>query len=437
MPEIEQEASVSISSRFPILAGLAVLVLLFIGPVLWLYYVEIAGAVVASGHVSVAGKPKIVQHLDGGIVATIYVENGDQVAAGDVLLKLDSTLLTANMRIYENRIREAAARYARLLAERDAGGVVLPDQSILNRLSIDSDPAVVMAQQKLLEARRSTRTGQLSQLNEKILQLENQIAGVESLIESKSAQLRLIDDQLESLAGLRKMGLVPQSQLLGLARDKEDLLGQIAEHRSETARLQNSISEIRIQILLTDREFRESVLTELREVQQEVNDVAERIIATREQLRRIEIRAPVAGEVHELAVHTVGGVVAPREPIVQIIPRTDRLEIEAAIDPQFIDDVYIGQEVMVRFTAFDRRTTSELDGRVQRISADAIVDQRTGQSFYRVVAGISESERARLGGSVAVPGMPVEVFIKTRSRSALDYLTRPLMVQINRAFREE
>ncbi|WP_269586162.1 HlyD family type I secretion periplasmic adaptor subunit [Roseibium sp. Sym1] len=417
--------------------GLALILFLFVAGGAWAAFTNLSGAVIATGQVVVLGKPKTVQHLDGGIVDRIRVDDGDRVEKGDLLIRLDDTLLKANLKIYENRLREGVAQRARLVAERDELNAVRWDDGILELLEVDIIPAVKTGQRKLFEARRITREGQISQLREKVHQFENQIAGMEALKTSKRTQLGFLDQELDSIRTLNEKGLSPKSQLMALERQREDIIGQIAERDAELARIQNAISETEIQILQIEREFRQTVLTELRQVEQEVNDMTQQLHATLEQLSRVEITAPVAGIVHELSVFTIGGVIGPGDPVLQLIPQDGHFEIEANVEPQFVDEIHAGQLSKLRFSAFNQRTTPEIDGSVKTVSPNVVVNEQTGQSFYKVRIAIPETELARLNGHTLISGMPVEAFIRTKDRTALNYLTKPLMDQINRAFREE
>ena len=285
------------------------------------------------------GKPKTIQHLDGGIVAQINIADGDKVEAGETLIRLDDTLLKANLKIYESRLIEGLAQRARLVAERDATDNIIWNDDILNVLNIKADPTIKEGQRKLFIARNETRLGQIAQLREKIEQFRNQKQGIDALRASKSKQIGMMDDELSGMRVLKKKQLTSKSQLMAIERQREDLVGQNAEHGSELARIQNSISETEIQILQIDREFRQSVLTELRQVEREVNEMTQQLHATIEQLKRVEIRSPIDGIIHELAVFTVGGVIGPGAPVAQIVPQDDKFEIEANIEPQFVDEL--------------------------------------------------------------------------------------------------
>ena len=431
------DVPVKTSGRSIILFGLSLFVFLFIIGGAWAYFANLSGAVIAQGQVAVLGKPKTIQHLDGGIVAEINIDNGDRVSKGDILVRLDDILLKANLNIYQNRLREGVAQRARLISERDTQSNIGWSNEVLDLFDLNIGQAVKQGQQKLFEARQATRQGQIAQLREKIKQFQNQTTGIKALKTSRKTQLGFLDEELKGIRTLNKKGLTPKSQLMALERQKEEIIGQMAEQDAELARIQNSISETEIQILQIGREFRQTVLTELRQIEQEVNDMTQQLYATVEKLKRIEIRAPVSGIIHELAVFTIGGVIGPGAAVLQLIPQDEGFEIEANVEPQFVDELYPGQPATLRFSAFNQRTTPELNGTIKGISPNVVINEQTGVSFYKIRLTVPKSELARLKGQILIPGMPVEAFIKTRERTALNYLVKPLMDQINRAFREQ
>ncbi|MFK5980621.1 MAG: HlyD family type I secretion periplasmic adaptor subunit [Rhizobiaceae bacterium] len=420
-----------------LMAGTIGALLLFGGLGGWLYFANVAGAVIGQGVVVVQGKPKTLQHLDGGIVTQINVTNGDFVEMGTLLVKLDDTLLRSNLEIYNNRLRETTARQARLLAERDGEVTILWSDKILNLLGVSVDEQIRAGQKKLFDVRKTTRTGQKELLEKKIAQFLSQKIGVNALKKSKDSQIALLEEELGGVRILKEKGLAPTTKLLALERQKEDLVGRNAEHDAELARINNSISETEIQILQVEREFQQSVLTELREIDQEVNDVSQQLHATSEKLKRVEIKAPVAGIIHELAVATIGGVVSPGSAILQVIPQDDKFEIEVNIEPQFIDELTAGQHTVLRFTTFNQRTTPEIDGAVKNISPNSVINPQTGIPFYKVMVEVAPLELTKLNGQKLVPGMPVEAFIQTKQRSPLSYLAKPLLDQMRHVGREE
>lgn len=417
--------------------GVFAFLFLFVGVGGWLYAASIEGAVIASGSVSVLGKPKTIQHLDGGIVSAINVKNGDLVSEGDILIKLDDKLLKSNLDIYKNRLREAVSRRDRLKSEERGASSIRWDEKPFEDLGIKAGDSYRKGQRKILNARASTRRGQVMQLMEKVDQFNNQIDGLKALKKSKTTQKSILEQELTGLKSLQKDGYASNNRVLSIERQIEDLIGQMAEHDSEVARVKNSISETKIQVSQITREFDESVLTELREVELNIKDMEQQILATQQQLERVEIKAPKAGIIHELGIFTIGGVIGPGGAVMQIVPQDQQMEFEVNLEPQFIDEIYIGQDARVMFSAFNARTTPELNGKINRVSPNTIVNQDTGMAFYLVNVTVSPEELARLKQQELLPGMPVEVFVTTQGRSPLNYLIKPLTDNIRRSLREE
>lgn len=425
------------SVRQAILAGLLGMLALFGGLGGWMAFADISGAIVANGAVAVHGRPKVIQHLDGGIVAEIHVTDGDLVKRGDLLVRLDETMLKANEAIHVRRLEEALAERSRLEAERDGKQEIAWPQDFAKSLDVSPSAEIKASQSRLLLVRRESRDGQRARLEEKIAQYDNQITGVKGLQAAKQQQIAFIDRELTGLRQLHEQGNTTLNRLLALERQRAELSGQLAEHGSELSRIQNAISEARINILQLEREFLETVLAELRKRDQEINEVVQQLTATRAQLSRVELRAPVAGRVHQMSVFTIGGVVSPGASILQLVPQNEAIEVEVQVATQFIDEVYVGQPARIRFTAFNQHSTPELAAAITTISPSSVVDEKTGGAYYRVWINLAEGELSRLGNLRLLPGMPAEVFIKTRDRTALNYLVKPLTDQISRAFREE
>ena len=436
-PRLPADAPVRTSFRRVILAGLAVFVLLFAGVGSWAAMARLSGAVIASGRVVVKGKPKSVQHLDGGILKAIHVRNGQPVKKGDLLLELDDTLLRANFAIYRNRMLEALARKARLEAERDGRELDETPPPLVSLLGLKGYEKHLEGQKKIAHARALTREGMKAQMREKINQLEQQVRGVMSLHKARRQQLAYLEQEMKGLRTLRRKGLVSSSRLLAMARQESELTGEISEMEAQMVRLRDSISETRIAMMQIDRDFLEKTVTELRRVDTGIQDLLQQITATREKITRTKVRAPVSGLVHELQVHTIGGVVSPRQVIMQIVPSRDGLEFEVDVDPRFIDSIHPGQSVRLKFPTFDRHTTPEIMGKVSLISPTSVVSRQTGRAFYRVGISATKEELARLGGNVLLPGMPVEAFIQTAERTVLSYFLKPLTDSLSHAMKED
>lgn len=419
------------------LASLALLALL--GG--WSQLAMIDSAVIAPGHVAVHGQPRPIQNLDGGVVDRLLVANGDVVAAGDLLLRLDPTLLQVNLDIYRNRLAEALARRTRLEAEQ--AGLAAPDiagleaSGVLRHLAGLPMERHHEGQRQIMAARAEVLRGKAEQLHEKIKQFGNQRIGLEGLITAAENQLTSMDTELANMRRLAERGLVRGPDLLATERVRADLLGQLAERRSELAGLANSVRDTELEILQGERSFREQVVTDLREVSAQADELMLQIVTTQKQLDRVEMRAPVAGVVHELKVNGPGSVVAAGATVLQVVPLDEGLEFELRLDPRSIDSVHPGQGARVHFPAFSSRTTPQVMGRVTEISPTSITDPATQVQYYRLMLTIPPEELARLGDRTLVPGMPVEAFLDAGTRSAWSYLTRPLAEQIDRAFRED
>lgn len=429
--------TVSVSAKRTIQAGFVFLALLFGVGGSWAYFTPLSGAVVVPGKITVEGRAKTVQHPDGGVVAEIFVADGDSIDRGGLLLRLDDTLLRTEHDIFSGRLHESLARRARLEAERDNAENLRWKLGLLETHGLTPNAGIIAGQQKLFEARRNARTGRIAMLTERISQFEQQIKGWKAVNASLNRQITSLDTELKSVRALREKGLVTVSRVLDLERRRESLVGKTAEQDAEIARIHEAVGEARIQILQIDREFRQDVLARLREVDGEINDTVQNLAATREKLRRVDVRAPVSGEVHELGVVTIGGVITAGEDIMRIVPHTERFEVEVFIEPRFVDNVYPGQTALIRFSAFNASTTPDLPATVRNVSADVVASQNSETPAYSVRLTVAGSELARLDGRDLVQGMPVEVFIQTGERSALNYLLKPLTDQISRAFREE
>lgn len=414
--------------------GIALLVLLCGGVGGWAATVEISGAVIAQGILVVDSNVKRVQHPTGGVVAEIRVRDGDRVSAGDIVVRLDETLTRANLAIVSKGLNELLARKSRLEAERDGTDIITFPEDFVAR---ENDLAVVIAGERtLLELRRTARIGQQSQLRQRIAQLHEEISGQGAQTAAKAKEIVLIERELIGARDLWQKNLMPITKLTQLEREAARLEGDRATIIANTAQTKGKISELELQIVQIDRDLASEVGKELREVDAKIGEFLERRVAAEDNLKRIDLRAPQDGIVHQSTAHTVGGFVSGGETVMLIVPVSDVLVVEARVSPQDIDQVKLGQKVLLRFSAFSQGTTPELNGSVNRISADISVDQRTSGAYYTIRATLSADEIRRLGNVNLVPGMPVEAFFQTANRRVISYLTKPLHDQIVRAFKE-
>jgi len=417
-------------------AGIALLIVLCGGVGGWAATTEIAGAVIAPGILVVDTNVKKVQHPTGGVVGEIRARDGDRVSIGDIVVRLDETVTRANLAIVLRGLDELIARKARLEAERDGlEGIAFPSEFI-ERLGELQVAAIVAGERKLFDLRQSARVGQKSQLRERIAQLLEEIGGITAQIKAKAQEIVLIQRELTGARDLWEKNLMPITKLTQLEREATRLEGERAQLTATSAQSKGKISELELQIIQVDRDLASEVGKELREVDAKIGEFVERKVAAEDQLKRIDIRAPQDGVVHQSVVHTIGGVINAGEQLMLIVPSADNLIVEAKFAPQDIDQVKIGQRAVVRFTSFNQRTTPELNGVVTRVSADTTVDQRTSAPYYTLRIALSREEIARLGEVTLVPGMPVESFIQTGDRKVISYLMKPLSDQVMRAFRE-
>jgi HlyD family secretion protein len=405
----------------------------------WAATIPLEGAVVAQGSLVVDSNVKKVQHLSGGIVKEISVREGDHVKAGDILVRLDETQTKAANSVVTTNLDELIAQQARLEAERD-GGDSIEFPAAFAKQANESNPYAVRtmaAEQKLFELRRDARQGKKAQLKERVGQLRKEIQGYVGQTAAKEREIALINKELEGVRELRDKNLVPLSRLTALERDAARIDGERNQLIAATAQSEGKVTETELQIIQVDQDLRSEVAKDLAETRAKVSEFIERKVATDDQLKRVDIRAPQNGIVQQLTVHTVGGVVAAGDPIMLIVPDADILMVEVKIPPQDIDQLYLGQIATLRFTAFNMRTTPEIKGTVSFISADITQDQRTGVSYYVARISLSPSEVELLGEVKLIPGMPVVAFIKTSERTMLSYLTKPLRDQVERAFKEK
>ncbi|MFE1599495.1 HlyD family type I secretion periplasmic adaptor subunit [Methylobacterium sp. ID0610] len=404
----------------------------------WATFTEIGGAVVSSGQLVVESDVKKVQHPIGGTVGELRVREGDRVKAGDILIRLDETQLRANLDIVLRALDALTAKRTREEAERDGDmALSFPSDFQARGASDEAVARLIDSETRLFMARAKTRQVQKSQLRERITQLEQEIAGTTEQMAAKAREVAAVTRELQGIRELWEKNLVQISRLTNLEREAARLDGDRGKLHASMAQARGKINEVQLQIIQIDEDMRNEVSKDLAEIRSKWQEYEEKQTAALDQLRRTDLRAPQDGIVHQMTVHTVGGLVTPTEPAMLIVPEADELAVEVRIQPKDIDHVHIDQAAILRFSAFSLRTTPEISGVVDRVAADVTQDQKTGQSFYKARIRVPEAERARLGDLRLVPGMPVDAFLKTGDRTVLSYLTKPLMEQIAKAWREK
>jgi HlyD family secretion protein len=425
------------SIRTHLMVGLVLVIVLAGGFGGWASTVPISGALIAPGAVVVESNVKKVQHPTGGVVGEVRVRDGDLVKAGDIVVRLDETVVKASLAIVVKTLNGLWARAARLEAEqRGLDAIRFP--SMLTDRADDPDVRDVLASEtKLFEVRVNGRAGQKAQLRERVMQLNEEIGGLSAQEKAKDKEIALVEKELIGVRELYDKHLVQLTRLTTLERDAARLSGERAQYIASRAQAKGKITETELQIIQVDKDMISEVSKDLRETNDKTGEFVERKVTAEDQLRRIDIRAPQDGMVLQSTVHTVGGVITAGDAIMMIVPQADDLSVEAKVNPQDIDKLQIGQKTLLRLSAFNQRTTPELNGVVTRVSPDVTTDQRTGQSYYTIRVSMPREEVARLGDSKLIPGMPVEAFVQTGDRTMLSYLIKPLSDQLMRSFREK
>jgi HlyD family secretion protein len=430
---IEADTAFRLGSR--VLAGTLLGFLLVAGAGGWAATAQLSGAVIAHGVVKVDQNLKAIQHRDGGIVSEIAVREGDFVAEGQIMLRLDDAQTRAELSIVRTQQMELKGRKARLVAERDLLQAIefpadLTDQA-------DTFAEISLGETRLFDGNARNRASQKEQLQLGIEQLGEEIKGLEAQQTSKTDEMALVQQEHDKIKGLAEKRLIESSRVYTADRELARLVGERGEIDAGIARARVRMSEIRIQIIAIDETARTEAQRELSAVDQKLSELNERRVAIEDRLSRTDIRAPLSGTINELAVHTVGGVITPAEQLVTIVPEDAELKIEVRLSPTDIDQISIGQPTRLRFSSFNQRTTPELDGEIAYISAATSTDRSTGQIYYVGDVAVSPDELAKLGDNKLLPGMPVEAYLSTDQRTAMSYLSKPFADQFNRAFREQ
>jgi HlyD family secretion protein/epimerase transport system membrane fusion protein len=434
---VRREAPPPSNPRGWIVTGMLIIVAAFGGFGAWASFASLDSAAIAPGVVVVETDRKSVQHLEGGLVKELLVRDGDKVEKGDVLIRLEDTHARAMYDIVRGELDAALAEESRLSAERDGRKDIVFPPELLERSGIPQVSKVLQGQRHLFTARRNALHGQVSILEQNIAQYREEIEGLKAQQVAREQQLEILGDELRGLRKLLEQGNVPRNEVLAYERRIAELAGEKGLFISDVARAEQSIGEARLRIGQLEKAAGEQVAAELRQVQERIFGLEERLVAAEDVLHRTEIRAPTAGVVMGMRARTTGGVIAPAQEILQVVPVGDRLVIEARVDPVDIDDVARGQHASVRLTAFKLRSTPIIVGTLINLSADRLEDVHSGAPYYLARIEVSKEQLASLGDLELQPGMPVEALIKTGARTALGYMLSPLTENIGLAFREK
>lgn len=422
----------------PARIGMVILIIAFGGFLGWSISAMLASAVVASGSVVVENNRKAVQHLEGGIVRELLVQEGDYVEKGQALIRLDPIQTRAEREVLAVRIAATRAQIARLEAEqRGRDGVDFPDDLKASAARSPAIAEILESEREFFAARRANLMGERSILSNRRTHARDMLEAVRGEIESTERQIALLTEELAGAEALLKKGYAPKTRVLALKRERERLRGLNSQTQAEIAQQQQTISETELQILQLEKTFFEKAAEELREAQGRLGDLLEQATAASDKVERLELQAPVSGYVVNLKTHNQSAVVKPGETLMEIVPKNERLIVEAMVPPTDIDSVSVGQLSEVRFTALPSRDQEPVFGKVDVISADRLVDEATNTPYYAVRVVVEEQEWRKLPKGSFKPGLPTEVLILGSDRTLLSYLTDPLFKSLRRSFREE
>jgi HlyD family secretion protein len=425
-------------TRELVLAGSALIGVFVIGFGAWSVMAPLESAAVAVGSVVSESSRKTVQHLEGGIISAILVHDGDQVTAGQTLIRLDDTKARTTLLALRGQLWDAKAREARLVAERDGAATIDFPADLLAQQSEPAVAAALAGQQKIFDARRSLVESKTAAIGERINQVHEEINGHQAEVVALEKRVALLQEEVGGVKQLVASGLERKSRLLQLERDLADADGKRGDTLAQIARAKQTIAEAEIDILSLQNDRQKDVADELRETQKKGHELAEQVQAAADVLARDDVKAPENGIITDLRVHTPGGVISPGEALLDLVPEADRLVVEVQVRPEDIDRVREGLPAQVRLLPYKQRRTPLLNATVIYVSADRLVDKRTERSYYTAKLRIDEKELAALGGEVKmVPGMPSEAMIQTGETTVAAYALSPILDSFHRAFREK
>jgi len=432
---MDNSQKVNLSLSKPVKVGAWIFFIFIFSFGLWANFVYLSSAIIVNGFVKVDTNKKKIQHLEGGIVKSISVKDGELVKVGDTLIELDTVQAKASLAVINSALYAKQLSKIRLVAEMRKSKhidftVVEPGEYI------DQKKHYLDTQHSLFEARQLVQLSQQKIIAQQIEHLHSKIKGLDAQKRANTKQINISKDEVAELKRLRKRGLVDKSRVLQLDRDLANLQGQQGDLIARVAITLSSIDEKKLEIIQLNRNFHENVVDQLQEVEQKIMDLKERQIAAKHTLTHMRIIAPVNGVVVGLQLHTVNGVIGPGQVLMEIVPQGEQLIIEGKLSPTEIDNLSVGLNARVKFSGLKHRTTSELNGKVKYVSADSFNDERTGEVYFIVKIEVGEQEVIKLGDQALLPGMPAEVFIQTGERTPLQYLLQPLSDNLDRAWRE-
>lgn len=441
LPQISNEPSYdSVVDTNPTgvnMIGYTVIIVIFGFLLGWAYTAPLDSASYATGIVTVESYRKTIQHLEGGIVKEINTEDGQLVKKGDVLIVLDETQLKAQLEITKAQYISSLALVSRLKAERDSSEKIIFDQYLLDNNDLESVTDAINLQSQIFKARQTAMHGEVSVLKQRIEQLKEQTNGIQELQNSEKKEIELYKEEITEFQELLEEGFTNKSRMRDMQRRVAQLEGEVSKNTSAISGAKIQIGEAELQILQIEKNFQLEVAEQLSKGSIQVNDLKERIIAIEDKILRTKVVAPESGMVLGMTVHTLGGVIAPAKPILEIVPQNAELIVEAKVTPVDIDKVHTGLVAEIRFSSFKSTTTPIIDGEVINISPDSLIDQTTGMAYYLARVKVSEEGMNNLGDLKLLPGMPADVLIKMGERTVFQYLVQPINDAFARSFNED
>lgn len=416
--------------------GIMIIVLFIGGFLLWAFFATLESAAIAPGNVIVAGNRRMVQHLEGGIVKEILVQDGSVVEKSALLIRLENTQAQAVSSINQNELWELTGAMARIKAELTHAETVTFPPAMLKANKLNVTQPIINLQHSLLIANRQNNDRSIAIFTQRKDQLRNEIQGTEAVVEANAAELVFIKKELDDATVLAEKRLIKQSRYYALRREFANVSGKTGELKAKIAELKQKIGETDLQILAFNDKRRKDLLDELNETNKKLYEIEQRSKASEDILARTEIRAPIAGTVVNLKVHTIGGVIRAGEEILDIVPDHEALIIAAKLNPLDIDAVHNGLPTKVVLTGLSQRNTPQLHGKVIFVSADALTDTATNKTYFLIKVQINPKEIKKLAHVRLYPGMPAEVMVITQKNTPWHYFTQPIMSSFDHAFRE-
>jgi HlyD family secretion protein len=419
-----------------VLAGAAIVSVFVLGAGVWAALAPLESAAHAPGVVEVETSRKTVQHLEGGIIGAILVHDNDKVVAGQPLIRLDDTKARTTLAALQGQLWDAEASEARLIAERDSAPAPAYPDSLTARADDPEIARVLAGQNKIFQTRRSLQKSKTDLIQQRIAETNDEIVGLQAQEVSDRQRIALINEEIYGLKQLVDKGLERKPRLLALQRDLAEIEGKRGDTIAQIARAQENIAESRVSILNQENDMQNEVASSLRDTQKKIHELGEQMQAAQDVLTRIEVRAPEDGIVTDLKVHTPGGVVTAGEPLLDLVPPTDRLVIQAQVRPEDINLVHAGLPALVRLTPYKQRRTPPLEATVEYVSPDRLIDKHTNMPYYAAKVRIDEEKLKQVIGVEMIPGMPAEISIKTGESTVAMYALSPVLDSFQRAFRE-